>query len=103
VDQAARKIMLLLYMERGWMYTQLKERIASDQSWMGVCKELGVCSGTANRNKSYFLALCCFNKRQRLSLMLFQAEKSGPGSAQNYVVVYGAWLDVHAAEGAYSL
>jgi len=32
------------------MYTQLKERITTDgQSWMGLCKELGVCSRTANR------------------------------------------------------
>jgi len=32
------------------MYTQLKERITTDgQSWMDLCKELGVCSRTANR------------------------------------------------------
>ena len=49
-DQAARKISLLSYMERGWMYTQLKERIPTDgQSWMDICKELGVCSRTVNR------------------------------------------------------
>ena len=53
MDRAARKIMLS-YMERGWMYTQLKERIASDQSWMGVCKELGVCSRTANRYIGFY-------------------------------------------------
>jgi len=32
------------------MYTQLKERIPTDgQSWMDICKELGVCSRTVNR------------------------------------------------------
>jgi len=41
-------------MERGWMYVQLKARITADESWMDICKELGVCSRTANRYITLF-------------------------------------------------
>ena len=50
---SCRKVQLLTYWERGFMYDQLKYRYRGD--WINICRnELNVCSQTANRYISFY-------------------------------------------------